>query len=348
MQDFVGHDQLNSIIFRWIENLACKIWRAHSFWSRQFVILIIAIAPLFLLSIDTPAGRSAPQLAWSLEYALLNYSQLTFSYIMWQRMKALAPVLDQMLSTVPSTLTDGLFIRIQSWLRIRIAIAFMVLFTIFGAAAVLIAFSASHIEKFTVYGSIIWASFIAGHSAFCVIFGYWFAYSILRLPNLNLTWPAPINTPALSELNRAASQTARLGLVLFLLVQMPLTASLVAHRNSESITVIYIVAFLLTAGLVTLMGLVGPMTLSRCVCKEKDRMLSQANAEVAKAYQAWQSSGREGCQEVTRLERLNLQTQLYMAIDSSRDSYLSPGTVTQYVASLAAVAVQFAIPIIFR
>ncbi|MQA85667.1 MAG: hypothetical protein GEV03_13835 [Streptosporangiales bacterium] len=311
--------------------------------------VVLCLVPLSLVPVDLLLGCGGLAAAWALLLAVLNYGQIVFAWIVWRRIGSFPDELDHLLGTTPLPELGRLLGGVRRWLTTRSMAPFVL---VAGLTAILsyLAFSATRDSGSpcpTVVALVLLTGVLAGHSAYFTTFGIWLSRRLMSFSALRVTWPAPINTPALVELSKTARLTAGLGLLLFVVAQPPLIYAFVMSR-SPLVTVIYVGSFVLHLGYITVVGLVVQRWLSRRVDAEKRRALTELAERIEASRDRMDGLPHGGIRHAATLTILRNYVDIYRAIDATPSSFLGSAVLTQYVASLLAVALQFAIPIVAR
>jgi hypothetical protein len=287
---------------------------------------------------------------WGVDYAVLNYALLTASLYCWKRMTFVfsGPITDMLKN---ADLSDRVAL-VEWWLsctRARLQVIWL-LGGCVGAtlgAFLLVNFSQGYVQRtFLTDATVILSGVVAGHSVYCIATGVLLSYKVVGIPSLNLTWNAPINTPALVEISDTARLTAQLGLLCFLLAAAPLTYVKI-FTSAPAITALYLAALLTTGGFVLVVGVGVQFRLSQTVRRAKLEVLHALADRIA--YFRPAAHGHErGHLDGEALSSLYSAVGVYDAVDRSPSSYLNSGVVAQYVASTAAVILQLVIPVLAK
>lgn len=343
---------LDTAFIKVVEKMARRVPAAAGrTWPAHAIFGIIALAPAVFLAADLPSGVSLHQLVWLPDYALLNYCQGAFSWLGWQRLKYYAPALDEMLSGAPDNEQAAILRYAKRCSSPFLLVGAMLIVGGSAVVALVIAQPADDATgtfSLTVSFYIVLTGVIGGHSAFYVLSGCLLYRRIIHVSQLKFSWPAPINTPGMVGIYRSAGYISRLGLVLFVIAQIPLTVFFRHHRHSLGAITIYFGGLALTAGFITITGLILPLMLSRRMQATRDVMLISASRDVEDARASYLKARSGSIRKITRMIHLSYCVRFYQAIDSAETSYLSPAVLAQYLASIAAVAIQFTAPILFK
>jgi hypothetical protein len=324
--------------------------RASVLWI-NLVALIISSTPFLILGFVLATGHKpyCPllNLVWAVDYAALNYVLLMGSFYSWTKLLASFEAIDDLTST--ATVADRR--RLRAWWQSCVGLRAQVLGIVSGlsgavvGAFLLVTFSHGFVHR-TLLTDItaIVTGIIAGHSAHCVIAGVMVAHKTARIPNLKIVWNAPVNTPGLLTLSDTARITAQLGLLCFILAEAPITYVEAADATLV-ITILYVSALFTAGGFVLVVGVGAQAALSRRVRDEKIKVLEPLASRLEQIRWEYERQRWE-VQRIRYLMTLQATTGIYRAIDSSASSYLNANNVAQYVASMAAVGLQFVVPLI--
>jgi hypothetical protein len=276
------------------------------------------------------------------DYTILNYFQLLFSTMVWERVRAHSHDVDELLEPSNTRSRSSAIQSLHRMLSVQPQIAVVAIGPFVGIlnTALLIGASDGRITRCAPTDLLaIMTGLIATHSAYWIACGVYFYAKVVRIPNLALTWNAPINTPGLVALSDVARLSARLGFVLFLMTQLPLTWAYITIPTT-SMAVIYFSALFLTASFVTIFGIGVQTQLSRRVRNEKRSSLSELAHEIESLRSELQSTRPKTLRYLRGLYMLKFKIDIYRQIDSSSSSYMNAAVIAQYGASLAAVVFQ--------
>lgn len=312
--------------------------------------LIAAIPLLGLLAYCWNPGEECAtfNLVLLFDYCVLNYAQLLFATFTWEKLRSSSSSIDELISTADYNPRRDFLLMIEGMLSVRRQLMVVVIGPFVGAlnAWLLIRSSAGQIGRCVATDLVaVFTGLIAVHSAYWIVCGAVLYYNGVRLPKLAITWNAPINTPGLVALSEVAKMAARLGFILFLLTQLPLTwAYLIAPTPPMS--VIYYTALFLTAGFVTVFGLVVQSQLSQRVCDEKRAILDDLAHRIRIAGGKLSSARLGSVSYIPALFILKSEIDIYHSVDRSSSSYINTATIAQYGASLGAVILQLVLAVI--
>lgn len=351
LASYLASDDCDVLFLVYLKKFARRIPFKNDRVALEATFLLVSILPLSGLAVDLPTARFAFGLIWLPVFILLCYLQMTCSWHMWLRVKGCAPSIDQLVQNVPEDVQRRLALDLRRWTSSWWLIAAMIAFTAAACTVVAIEpedYFGKNGLSFTALFMIMMVGFISGYGGYITFMGWRVVRQILRLPNLKCSWPVPFNTEALLLISRTASRTAAWGVLIFLVAQIPLTYHFVRHRTIP-ITVLYVASFLLMIGLITLVGLTVPVMLSNIVLRAKDDALAQIARQIEFSNNAHKSRlSLRRKYSAQYLERLERHVSIYRAVNDAPGSFVSSATVTQYIASLAAVLLQFIIPVLVK
>jgi hypothetical protein len=273
---------------------------------------------------------------------ILNYLQLAFMTIAWQKIAAGAEAIDDLLSGASGDQKRAVLVMLMKKLRVCPQLLAICTGAVAGVVAALALVGASSGAVHRCAASDITAftcGAIAGHSAYWIITGALFCRALLKINDLKVRWNAPIDTRGLIVLSEGARITARLGFVLFIFTMLPLTY---AYHKSPTLlmTSLYFGTIVIAGGLVTLMGLGVQLWLSRRALKAKRRILEEIATEIERLRSELETTQPKSIDNKLSLFSLKANVDIYRQIDSTRPSFVDAAIITQYSASLIAVLLQ--------
>lgn len=311
-------------------------------FARVLAATSVMFLPLAFLAIRHWPYRTLSAF-WAVWLALCDSLIILLSWRAWDAfVETRSPVID-MLETAPAAELDALessYLRAFRWAPQLCVCGIAALVTLWVALQL----PSPVVERVPVtIVSLIVSGFVAGHAFYFIIYTALMCRRVSRIPNLQLRWNDPINTPGLLALSRANQFEAQMGMILFFVVVVPLTYAYIKVHNTD-VRLLYIFEMVLPLVCIIVIGLVVQGWLAAPARKLKRTTLGEISASIDTLR-----AGRAiGMLQSGDLAQIKEQLEVYELLTNSADSFFRGGVITQYLASVGAATVPFIIAFLLR
>lgn len=332
------------LVFEAVVKCVDFLARINAHWrvSRKAVVWLIALLPLLLLVVPYWSYRPLSA-AWAVWLTFCSGLMILLSWRSWDQYLSVGPLFNEVLSATPQDEKE----QFERWYRNVFKKIPQLLACLVGSIAVTWAallLPVSIVERAPVtVGALLVAGFFVGHCMYFIVYTAALCHRIGGLSKIQVTWGAPFSTPGMYQLSAATQLQARLGIMLFLPVAVPLIYAYI-HLSASPLKVLYLIAMVIPTLSILVIGLAAQGWLAKPVRHEKALILRDVSSSISSLL-AGRSASRLSVDELGEVKG---RLELFNLLSSTPDSFLRGEIVSQYAVGFATALVPFVIAFVFR
>jgi hypothetical protein len=326
----------------WLVSEKIRQWRLTHWVTPQFVASIVAAVPFLALVISINNHTQRWQLAAFAVWIFVIYGMIEFPEIVWSKFRRAASDIDSMVASTPEKNRHDVLSSLGRSCRFLP----QSLFLLAGGPVLMLLVWIAHAEHN--YSNVpqdvmiplqLIVGALGAHSIYWIIQVIKLTRGITHLPNLSLWWLTPISTPGLEELASVCKTGALLGLSLIVGYGIPLSITFAVHGSLQQL-LLFATAGIAGLSCVISVGAVCLGWLANVANLAKRQGIAELLWPLGQSARSQREISGPSMYSITDTQN---RLSALMLLQNSADSYIGAASIAQYLASVLAVVLQFAI-----